>query len=245
MADKINGVEIIELYKIARKSVEHFDKILGTFRQIIFALNGAIITAGIGLYIKYIDTVSTQNVPLFKINYRILFYGSCILGITNILVWQLEKHYHRYLIVSSKIAEKMETLIYHDDDMKKFTDNMLVALTYQFRQAKDKRIEDEWIPEFIKQGMYHFSRFVRTYDFLYMLPLVGSIFLNFFLAIKIGSLWFWLGWIFMSFIFCSIGFIIIRYSYWFTKRYRGTICLDHLKKSVWDGNTKQDNKELD
>jgi len=156
MAKEINGIPILELYKINRNSVEHFDKILGTFRQIIFAVNGAIITACLA-YIR---------------NFEIIFGVGFLLVVINLLVWQLEKHYHRYLTVSAKIAEKIERAMFEDSDKNKFMENMLYALTYQFREAKSKRVEDERLPKWFWQRMYRTSRYIRTYDLLYVLPIL-------------------------------------------------------------------------
>jgi hypothetical protein len=229
MSKDINGVPLLDLYKINRASVEHFDKILGTFRQIIFAVNGAIITACLAYVAQKTGSFEDRD-------YKLIFAVGCLLAAINLLVWQLEKHYHRYLIVSAKISEKLERIMLYDSNKNKFAENMLLALTYQFREAKSKPLEDSRLPKWLRQRMYRLSRFIRTYDLLYMLPVILVIIVNAIVAVRLGIVWVG-AWISVAAIFIAMAYAIIRYSYWLGKRYKGNKCYEDLDSNVWDGNS--------
>lgn len=215
----------LEIYKVARNSVEHFDKILGGFRQIIFALDGVSIMA-----------VATYYVKAEPINYRLLFWASFIFIVMQFLVWQLEKHYHRYLIMSAKIAEGIERRIFYP-----LTD-LDIALTCQLREARNVIFSEsgnKLIPRPIRKLLRKASRFIRTYDLLYIIPILISIFAGIFFACKIdnlGVLKFIINmyhlprvyecYLFWALILCPIYFyfsyLIIYSMYWFSKYYHGT-----------------------
>lgn len=156
--------KLLEVYKISRNSVEHFDKILGVFRQIIFTFNGLLISSGIIFYINYFP----KDVPKINVDTRnlllIFFLGNLVLAAVNILVFLTEKHYHRYLEVSAKVAEEIEDELFGLDVKK--------HLTYQlgfFRKLSCNKI----LP------------CLRSYDLLYLSPVGGSIVLNFILFKKL------------------------------------------------------------
>lgn len=236
MANKSHSIDIMDLYKINRGSVEHFDKILGTFRQIIFAVNGAIVTACLAY-------LAQKKVPIGTKDYALIFAVSTLLVIINLLIWQLEKHYHRYLSVSAQIAEKIEREMFIDSDKHKFEINMLFALTYQLKEAKSKNIEDIWLPSCLRQFMYRLSRYIRTCDLLYVLPSILALIVNLAVAIRLGFNWM-VGSAILSVMSLSIGYIIIRYSHWFERRYKGTLCTTHFDNSSWDGSVPKKESEI-
>lgn len=215
----------LEIYKVARNSVEHFDKILGGFRQIIFALDGVSAMA-----------VATYCIKAEAINYRLLFWASFIFIVMQFLVWQLEKHYHRYLIMSAKIAEGIERRIFYPLTELDF------ALTCQLREARNvifNKNGNKRIPGLVRKILYKASRFIRTYDLLYIIPILISIFAGIFFASKIDKLSVFKFiinmytlpkvheyYLFWTFILCLsyfyFGYLIIYSMYWFSKYYHGT-----------------------
>lgn len=140
---------LIENYKIARGSVEHFDKILSDIRKIVCAFNGI-----------FVSSALVFGVSVSEIRYVVSFILMIILAGANFLIWLIEKHYHRYLFVSAIIAEGIE---------KKLFENKLRRLTYQLRLARGDGV----------RPLHNF----RSYDFLYIVPILASVFLNFLLPI--------------------------------------------------------------
>jgi len=220
----------IELYKTARNSVEHFDKLLADFRKIIFAFNGIIISSGVIFF------VNCKSAPFPK--YAVLFFINFTLAAANILIWLLEKHYHRYLTTSALVARNIEeTLI---------GSAMKPALAYQLQEARNtdmsilsfrkrrklvtyiadsqcKRVLVKLqlcVRNWVAHKIYKMSRYVKTYDFLYIAPLVGSTIVNFILAYKSHSLGLRLFPIPLALLYLSIAWMIIEYNHAFTKRYK-------------------------
>ncbi|MFH1201462.1 MAG: hypothetical protein V1674_01050 [Candidatus Omnitrophota bacterium] len=170
--------KLLETYKIARNSVEHFDKILGVFRQIIFTFNAVFSSSSLAFYLNYFfkqaeptpnnATVdATQSVLANSKIYAILFVAATILASINILVWMLEKHYHRYLVVSALVADNFEQKLFPHDAKK--------HLTYQLHCAH------QWRFPFIGYIIGFVSKFIRSYDLLYLLPIAGVVFVSNFL----------------------------------------------------------------
>jgi hypothetical protein len=166
--DKIN--KEVEAYKISRNSVEHFDRLLGQFRQIIFTFNGVLISISFSLFVdKYNKSLILLHLPI-----RRVILMSNLVAITNILVWLLEKHYHKYLLVSAKVANKFEKIVFKDlEDLQ---------LTTQLSNAKEFKVNvNFWKLHKIK--IDKFLSFlsdnkISSYDFLYLLTIMFSIFVN-------------------------------------------------------------------
>lgn len=198
----------LELYKIARNSIEHFDKLLSNFRTIVLGFNGTIIATVMAFYGRAI--VKSTSPATDKTQVKLLFIGSAIFAFTNILIWYLEKHYHRYLTVSSKVAEKLEKDLFSDQKIR---------LTYQLRKVRNFEFFDETIPQKIRKRISKISQYIRTYDCLYLFPIIVSIALNIDLA---NSLRQFDSWIMAKAIFLISAiatYILIRRSYWVTKYY--------------------------
>lgn len=153
MANSVKHSDLLEIYKIARKSVEHFDKLLANFRQIMFAFNGIFISSGISFFLS---SELTKDIRYIKFSLISLFWG-----FVNIILWLLEKHYHRYLIVSASVAKGIEEELF-GKDMKK-------CLTYQMECIRGHNIK-LW------------ALLIRSYDLIYILPIVVSIIFNLYLA---------------------------------------------------------------
>jgi hypothetical protein len=185
--------ELIEVYKIARNSVEHFDKILGDFRKITFTFNGIIISSGFALYAEHSD------------KYILFFLASITLGIINVLIWLLEKHYHRYLITAAQVALNIEKELFRGRTQR--------ALTYLIDRAR--KIDLKWEMSKVNK----ISNFIRSYDLLYILPIVVSGSVNFFLAYKSScykNLLVSAGIALASF-YLFVIYMVIRYDYLFVR----------------------------
>lgn len=146
----------IDLYRIIRNSVEHFDKLLGDLRKIVFGFDGVIITAVITFYGKEIIKSDSPNTDITHL--KLIFVGSILFAIMNILFWALEKHYHRYLVISAKLAENFES---------RMIKNKTNRLTYQLRQVRNCDFGDTTIPCCIKHWICKISRYVRTIVYTY------------------------------------------------------------------------------
>ncbi len=168
MAEPLDNKELLEAYKIYRNGVEHFDKIIVVFRQIIFAFNGIFISSGIAFYLNYLggqyESLIKEPTRVLESNrkiYAILFMVNAILCIVNLVVWLLEKHYHRYLVTSASVAKHIEVELFNSDEKKRLT----------FQLTNCSRI---WKSPCI-------STLIRSYDLLYLLPILGSILISHFL----------------------------------------------------------------
>lgn len=153
----------LELYKIARASVEHFDKILATLRQIIVAFNGIFVGAAISVLF---------GEGALVIRYQRVFLFNFILAITSIVFWLVEKHYHRYLITSTLLAKRLEAKLFKDDSYH---------LTSELRNANVIRYKYFFFLKrlpFIKKLLTIIPTYIRTYDLLYIIPIVVSLVLN-------------------------------------------------------------------
>lgn len=210
MDDKI----IIEYYKVTRGSVEHFDRLLAHFRQIMFAFNGIFISSGVALLLN--DT-KIDEIGLIR-----CFLIGNLLAIINILIWLLEKHYHRYLIASAEVANKIEKELFPGDEEK--------HLTYQLWRTKEYRVQREkfslrrlvpWIFKQISHGLYKLFPFIRSYDLIYLLPLAGALVFNLFLGYRASACKFnnWLLPISYSsmVIYLIIGVVIVKHNHSFER----------------------------
>lgn len=209
---------LIEYYKVIRNSVEHFDRLLAHFRQIMFAFNGIFISTGVTFFLA--------NLEISNIRYIKLFLISNLLAVINILIWLLEKHYHRYLIVSANLASKIEKQLFLSDEK---------CLTYQLGLAKGYRVKKEkflWYQlrqyilypaKWISNALYRLSPYIRTYDLIYLLPILGSVGFNLFLAhgAQANANINWLLWVSypLLVIYPVIGTEIIVHNYCFEKSF--------------------------
>ncbi len=204
-----DDIKTMEQYKIVRKSIEHFDKLLSDLRKIVWGFNGTI-AAVIVYHGRTIIKPDSSSFLTDKTKVKILILGSLLFTLTNILIWAVEKHYHRYLTMSAKVSEEIE---------KKLFKNTKMQLTYRLREIRDYGFYDEAIPKVISNIMSKISTYVRSYDFIYLFPIIASEFLNIYLAYKLKNL----DYLIMSsmmFLF-SIGasYIIVQRSYCVTNRY--------------------------
>ena len=195
-------IKSMELYKIARNSVEHFDKLLGDFRKIVLGFNGTVVGAVITFFGRAI--VKSSSPYTDKTQVRLLFIGSTIFAFINLLIWYLEKHYHRYLITSVKVSEEIE---------KDLFENQKIRLTYQLRKARNCDFCDEAIP-IINKIISKISKFIRTYDCIYLLPIIASMLLNLYLANSLRQADLWLTAIILLLLFIGAIYILIRRGYW-------------------------------
>jgi len=189
----------LEVWKKARESVEHFDKILGDFRKIIFTFNGIIISSGFALYTEHSS------------RYTLFFLACNVLGFTNILIWLLEKHYHRYLFTSALVAMNIERDLFRGNQRK--------ALTSLLNRAR--KVDIEW--EFNK--ISQISRFIRSYDLLYILPILVCCITNFILAHMSSkpspnpcTFWLWLFSCILILLYSFVVYAVLRYDYLFIRK---------------------------
>jgi hypothetical protein len=87
--------------------------------------------------------------------------------------------------MSSKIAEQIEKLIFNR------AHELNYALTFQLKEARNAIFGDNGdkrIPLFIRKKLYKISRYFRTYDFLYLFPIIGSMFFSFFLSSLVSKI---------------------------------------------------------
>jgi len=133
---------IIEIWKQSRGSVEHFDKILGDFRKILFAIYGVIVTGAVSIMLSQLSD---------KLLYiSLLGFG---LNIITLLIWFCEKHYHLYLVISSRVAKEAESALQIDSSLQ---------LTHKLGEGKKR--EQRGIP---------FKKYINYYDMIYLIPACG------------------------------------------------------------------------
>jgi hypothetical protein len=211
--------KLIRYYGIVRNSVEHFDKLLAHFRQIMFAFNGIFIGVGITYVLNELNIKNLQYIKVFLI--------SNLFAVVNILIWLLEKHYHRYLIVSAKVANKIEEELFLGDKEK--------YLTYQLSCVKEYRVQGvkflwrslrSWIPwliECLSRLACRISSVIRTYDFIYLLPILTSLLCNLLLGYSAKGRQ-TLGWVLpiswvLAIVYLMVGTVILSYNYSFEKSF--------------------------
>lgn len=218
MDDKI----LIEYYKVTRNSVEHFDRLLAQFRQIMFTFNGIFMSTCITLFLTRLKNADIRYIKFFLI--------SSLLAIINILIWLLEKHYHRYLIASADVANKIEEKLFPGDEDKQ--------LTYHLGREREYKVEKEkfllcrilpYTIKLISRILYKPSFFIRTYDFIYLLPIATSLFFNIYLGYeaKASAQINWLLQVGYSLVFlCLIATIsILVHNYYFEKTFNRKNCV--------------------
>lgn len=158
----------LELYKITRASIEHFDKILATLRQIIVAFDGIFMGAAISVLFGEGTLV---------IRYQRVFLFNFILGTTSIVFWLVEKHYHRYLITSTLLARKLEANLFKNDKYR-LTSELGNASVIRYRYFFFLKHAP-----FIRKPLAIIFKYIRTYDLLYIAPIVVALILNILLPI--------------------------------------------------------------
>lgn len=208
----------IELYKITRNSVEHFDKLLGDLRKIMLGFDGIVIAA---VTARYGGAIIKAGSPyISRTVLKFLFVGSIFFTLINILFWALEKHYHRYLIISAKLSEEIE---------KESVSDQKIRLTYQLRKIRECDFNDVLIPHFMQHWLFKISRYIRIYDLLYLFPIIISVFLNLYLADRLNDYRLW-GMAKQMFLVCALlGYLMIRHDHWVTKYRLDTISGESAK----------------
>lgn len=136
---------LIEIWKKSRESIEHFDKLLAEFRRMVFTIDGIALTVAVTLLLS-----SNEK--------RTTYVGYLGLGISiiNVIVWAVEKHYHLYLVVSAKVAERIEDVLGVDENVK---------LTAQLRMTSESEQ-----PAFCCRGIK-----LSLYDAIYLVPAMISL----------------------------------------------------------------------
>ena len=87
----------IEIWRQLRISIEHFDNILINIRKLAISLDGALIGSGL--------TIMLSDIGLK----RPIIIGISLACFTfNFGLWLLEKHYHKYLIITSMVCMNIE-----------------------------------------------------------------------------------------------------------------------------------------
>lgn len=214
---------LIEMYKIARQSVEHFDKLLASLRQIIFTVDGVVITAGMTFYLNCISNEMLPEDVSFK--YMSLMSGAIIFVIVNLLIWQLEKHYHRYLAASANVAESIEREILGKKGRK-------ISLTFKMRDARNTEVKFDKLGPiirfFVTRRIYKIGRYVQSYDLLYLLPILGGLGFSWLCLIKCDQHPIFLLGSVTIFAFFWILYII-GMNYFFNKRYSSTKTFERAK----------------
>jgi len=217
MADKY-----ISLYQIERSSVEHFDRLLGDLRRIVFSFNGIVIAGVIAIFGQAIIKSGDAGKGINLTHIKLLFAGSILFAVMNLLFWALEKHYHRYLVVSSHISVQTENMLNLDENKQ---------LTYQLKQVRDNDYADDTIPHCIKRLLAKISKYFRTYDFIYLFPVIVAIGLNFYLSetVRMNDVdplpipEFWMASkILLILCLCTI-YIIMRRTHWINYHYADAI----------------------
>ncbi len=201
MVEPLDNKELLEAYKIYRNTIEHFDKIIGVFRQIIFTFNGVFISSGIAFYLSYLGgqfenliKESTRAVACNKKIYAVLFMVNAILCVINLIIWLLEKHYHRYLVATASVAKHVEVELFNLDEEKR--------LTFQLTSCS----KFSWFSLI--------SAFIKSYDLLYLVPILGSACISQFLLnhSSLMTLFPNLAWLFpilpYAFLFCSLMLLV-------------------------------------
>lgn len=94
----MNESVLIEVWKKSRDTAEHFDKTLGDFRKIVFAIDAG-----------FIPVVTQIRLDSQKERYIIAL--GITLNLINLFFWVLEKHYHLYLVTAAKVAKHAEGVL--------------------------------------------------------------------------------------------------------------------------------------
>ena len=131
--------KILETLKLSRKSIEHIDNVLSVFRNIVFTIDAALVPIVFEILKRFPEG-----------HLRYLFFIGLFLNIVGILLWLSEKHYHAYLVASSKVAKRAEKHLGLDDNL---------CLTECL--ARTKKLTNFYIPIGPKKLAIHF------YDLIY------------------------------------------------------------------------------
>jgi len=138
----------VEIWKKARDSAEHFDKMLGDFRKIAFAIDAAFLPILLQVYLeghKKNATFEWQSFSLFLcLAFNLVNYG----------IWLLEKHYHLYLAVSASVAANLERTMKIPEELQ---------ITNQYAKAKK-------LKQFGLCGLH-------VYDWIYIIPGAAGLFM--------------------------------------------------------------------
>ena len=152
---------LIELWKKARDSAEHFDKLLSDFRKIAVAVDAAYLPIAVQIYLAGHKSAD----GLWKWQQHLVFLCFSLNAI-NYMIWLLEKHYHLYLTVAASVANEAERKIGWQDSLR---------LTHQFIHAKGKK-------QFGLIGLH-------IYDWLYIGPAAAALLFAIYIKSEPWVLW--------------------------------------------------------
>jgi small-conductance mechanosensitive channel len=114
----MSGPYAIEVWKKARETIDHFDKILSDFRKIAFGVDAIVAPALLKIWFDLNDEKVLMHVGLVALGWNLF----------NFLIWLAEKHYHIYLLAAVHVARESEKI---------FGEN---ALTKHIGDAKKKQL---------------------------------------------------------------------------------------------------------
>ena len=152
---------MIEVWKKARDTVEHFDKILSDFRKIAFAADAAVIPIAFQIFL------TADEWPFYIALLGIAW------NLVNFLIWIAEKHYHLYLITAANVARNLE---------KKITEDQNCWLTDRLANAKEYQCR---VPFLNKTYLHFYDLIYLIFGFL---GLLLSLYLNFWIFFSLFSI---------------------------------------------------------